>query len=84
MKSGKQYHQAAKRRAARLWIVLSTCVAAAMIVPYYWFWTKISASVPTLILISGALLWTMWTWGKLAAAVANRIGKLAEAERPKA
>jgi hypothetical protein len=69
----------AQRRAARLWTVLSICVAGAMIAPYYWFWTKISASPATLVVISGALLWAMWSWWKLASGVAKRIGNLAEA-----
>lgn len=69
--------------ASNLWLMISSFIAVLPIMPFYWFWPQISASPGKLILISGALLWVMWTWWKFAAGVASRIRAEIEKSDPK-
>jgi hypothetical protein len=72
----KSYDRATKRAAILIWISVSLCWAAALTLPYYWFWERLAAKPDMLALITGLLLWAEWSWWKLSSSVVGRIRKL--------
>ena len=81
MASGKTYDRESIRQAKKLWTFVSVVMVAALIVPYWWFWGKISSNPITLVLITGSLVWALWSWWRFASGVTKRIASRPELQR---
>ena len=78
MSSKKMYDRNTKRRALGIWVALSAGMLGAMLLPLYWFWDRIAARTPILVLILCLLAWALFTWWRLVVVMAKGLRNLPE------